>query len=99
MQFKPLGYRVFAKRLWDDCVGRIIKPDQNKKICREAVIVEKGQDVDTVKVGDHIIIGQYGQYEPPKFETDTNGKYKDCLIVNESEILGKIVGGKNGNSN
>lgn len=105
MQFKPLGYRVFAKRLWNPDIevkgtdGRIItikKPEMNKEIQREAVVVEKSDDVDSVNIGDHIIIGQYGKYEPPKFETDTNGKYKGCLIIREDDIMGKIIGGENG---
>lgn len=97
MQFKPLGRRVFAKRLWDENVGTLIKPRSNKQICREAKIMEVGEDVTIVNIGDHISIAQYGHYEPPKFEDDKEDRYKDCLIVNEDDILGKIIGGKNGN--
>ena len=89
---KPLGQRVLVKRIEADAIsaGGIVLPDTAKEKPQEAEVLSLGtggRDEDgkliefTVKVGDKVLISKYGGTEV-KIGGD------ECVIVNESDILG-----------
>lgn len=90
MRFRPLGLRVFARRNKDWESKIIHRPNNPDKQSLEVTIVEVGESVTCVSIGDKVAIGRFGQYQPPKFDMDKNMKYEDCVIVNLEDILGII---------
>ena len=91
---KPLGTRVLVKRIEDEeqqSDGGIFLPDTAKEKPQEAEVLalgngknEDGEIVEfSVAVGDKVLISKYGGTEV-KIDGD------ECLIMNESDILGII---------
>lgn len=87
MKARPLGIRILAKRNPDWESKIFVKANNSNKQSLEAIVLGVGKRVEEVKVGDRIIIARFGQYEPPPFDEDKEGKYKDCIIVNEDDAL------------
>ena len=95
MKLKPLEDRVVVKRLEaeEKTAGGIVLPDTAKEKPQEAEVValgngknDDGEVVEfSVKVGDQVLISKYGGTEV-KIDGD------ECLILNESDILGIIEG-------
>ena len=90
----PLGTRVLVKRIEEEeqkSEGGIFLPDSAKEKPQEAEILalgngknDDGEIVEfSVKVGDKVLISKYGGTEV-KIDGD------ECLILNESDILGII---------
>ncbi len=90
----PLGTRVLVKRIELDeqkSEGGIFLPDTAKEKPQEAEVValgngknDDGEIVEfSVKVGDTVLISKYGGTEV-KIGGD------ECVLVNESDILGII---------
>lgn len=91
---KPLGTRVLVKRIEDEeqkSDGGIFLPDTAKEKPQEAEVIalgtgknDEGEIVEfSVKVGDKVLISKYGG-------TDVKIDGDECLIMNESDILGII---------
>lgn len=90
----PLGRRVLVKRVEEEeqkSEGGIFLPDTAKEKPQEAEVLalgdgknDDGEKVEfSVKVGDKVLISKYGGTE---VKIDGN----ECLILNESDILGII---------
>ncbi|MDF1739865.1 MAG: co-chaperone GroES [Verrucomicrobiales bacterium] len=90
----PLGTRVLVKRIELDeqkSEGGIFLPDTAKEKPQEAEVValgngknDEGEIIEfSVKVGDTVLISKYGGTEV-KIGGD------ECVLVNESDILGII---------
>ncbi|MEC5127321.1 co-chaperone GroES [Verrucomicrobiales bacterium BCK34] len=90
----PLGTRVLVKRIELDeqkSEGGIFLPDTAKEKPQEAEVVALGNGKNdegdiiefSVKVGDTVLISKYGGTEV-KIGGD------ECVLVNESDILGII---------
>jgi len=90
----PLGTRVLVKRIEEEeqkSEGGIFLPDSAKEKPQEAEILalgngknDDGEIVEfSVKVGDKVLISKYGGTEV-KIDGD------ECLILNETDILGII---------
>tara|TARA_R110000850_G_scaffold230207_1_gene354926 strand:- start:1925 stop:2218 length:294 start_codon:yes stop_codon:yes gene_type:complete len=88
----PLGTRVLVKRIELDeqkSEGGIFLPDTAKEKPQEAEVIslgdgknDEGKIVDfSVKVGDTVLISKYGG-------TEVKVGGDECVIVNESDILG-----------
>lgn len=92
---KPLGTRVLVKRIEAEeqkSDGGIFLPDTAKEKPQEAEVLalgngknDDGEIVEfSVAVGDKVLISKYGGTE-----VKINGE--ECLILNESDILGVLV--------
>lgn len=90
----PLGTRVLVKRIELDeqkSDGGIFLPDTAKEKPQEAEVIALGNGKNddgeiiefSVKVGDQVLISKYGGTEV-KLGGD------ECVLVNESDILGII---------
>lgn len=90
----PLGTRVLVKRIELDeqkTEGGIFLPDTAKEKPQEAEVLalgngknDEGEIIEfSVKVGDKVLISKYGGTEV-KIDGD------ECVLVNESDILGII---------
>jgi len=88
----PLGTRVLVKRIEENeqkSEGGIFLPDTAKEKPQEAEVLalgngknDEGEVIEfSVKVGDKVLISKYGGTEV-KIGGD------ECLILNESDILG-----------
>jgi len=88
----PLGRRVLVKRIEQDeqkSEGGIFLPDTAKEKPQEAEVLslgngknDEGETVEfSVKVGDKVLISKYGG-------TEVKIDGEECLILNESDILG-----------
>ena len=92
----PLGRRVLVKRVDSEekTAGGIYLPDTAKEKPTEAEVLaigtgkdDEGKDVKdlfTVKVGNKVLISKYGG-------TEVKVDGVDCLIINETDILGIIA--------
>lgn len=93
MAIRPLYDRLVAKRVDEETktAGGIIIPDTAKEKPQEAEVLalgngknDEGKIIEfSVKVGDKVLISKYGGTE-----VKINGE--ECVIVNESDILGVI---------
>ncbi len=90
----PLGTRVLVKRIEENeqkSAGGIFIPDAAVEKPQEAEVISLGNGKNddgeiiefSVKVGDKVLISKYGGTEV-KIDGD------ECLILNESDILGII---------
>lgn len=90
----PLGRRVLVKRIEEDeqkSEGGIFLPDSAKEKPQEAEVIalgdgknDEGEKVEfSVSEGDKVLISKYGG-------TDVKIDGEECLILNESDILGII---------
>lgn len=90
----PLGTRVLVKRIEPDeqkSEGGIFLPDTAKEKPQEAEVIalgngknDEGEIVEfSVKVGDKVLISKYGG-------TEVKIDGAECVLVNESDILGII---------
>jgi chaperonin GroES len=92
----PLGRRVLVKRVESEekTAGGIYLPDTAKEKPTEAEVLalgigkdDEGKDVKdlfTVKAGNKVLISKYGG-------TEVKVDNVDCLIINETDILGIIA--------
>ncbi len=92
----PLGRRVLVKRVESEekTAGGIYLPDTAKEKPTEAEVLalgigkdDEGKDVKdlfTVKVGNKVLISKYGG-------TEVKVDAVDCLIINETDILGILA--------
>ena len=92
----PLGRRVLVKRVESEekTAGGIYLPDTAKEKPQEAEVLalgigkdDEGKDVKdlfTVKVGNKVLISKYGG-------TEVKIDAVDCLIINETDILGVLA--------
>ena len=92
----PLGRRVLVKRVESEekTAGGIYLPDTAKEKPTEAEVLavgigkdDEGKDVKdlfTVKISDKVLISKYGG-------TEVKVDNVDCLIINETDILGIIA--------
>ena len=88
----PLGTRVLVKRIELDeqkTDGGIFLPDTAKETPQEAEVIalgtgknDEGEIIEfSVKVGDKVLISKYGG-------TEVKVGGDECVLVNESDILG-----------
>ena len=88
----PLGTRVLVKRIELDeqkTDGGIFLPDTAKEKPQEAEVIalgtgknDEGEIIEfSVKVGDKVLISKYGG-------TEVKVGGEECVLVNESDILG-----------
>src|SRR3954463_9012899 len=92
----PLGRRVLVKRVESEekTAGGIYLPDTAKEKPQEAEVLavgigkdDEGKDVKdlfTVKTGNKVLISKYGG-------TEVKVDGEDCLIINETDILGILA--------
>ena len=92
----PLGRRVLVKRVESEekTSGGIYLPDTAKEKPQEAEVLalgigkdDEGKDVKdlfTVKTGNKVLISKYGG-------TEVKVDGVDCLIINETDILGILA--------
>ena len=94
-KFKPLGTRVLVKRIEEDdqkSDGGIFLPDSAKEKPQEAEVLalgngkkDDGEVIEfSVEVGDKVLISKYGG-------TEIKIGSEECLILNESDILGILA--------
>ncbi len=90
----PLGTRVLVKRIEEEeqqSEGGIFLPDSAKEKPQDAEVIALGNGKNddgeiiefSVKVGDKVLISKYGG-------TEVKIDGQECLILNESDILGII---------
>ena len=84
MLLEPLGERVIVKKEIQEKVGLIILPEDVKRQSLQGEVLHVGPDCHDVVIGDTILFGKYSGFDLP-----LNGRYKDCLLMNESDILCK----------
>ncbi len=90
MTLVPFGQRVLVKRHADDTIGPgkiIMRAETEKKTSLEGHVIAIGPDCEWVKKGDHIIFGRYAPFELPIRDAE----YKEILIMNEPDILARVV--------
>lgn len=87
--FEPLFNQVLVKLMVEPemTAGGIIIPEKARQKPDEGEIVEVGNDVKELKVGDHVIFGKYvGTVLTVDF---LEGEY---LLLHETDVLGRILG-------
>lgn len=89
MTLEPLGERVVVRRKINKKKGMIYIPDKSQKVSFVGRVECKGKDCVLVEVGDQVLFATYSGYEPQ----DLGDNYKDCLVMNEGDILAKIKEG------
>ena len=83
MRAKPLKDRIVVQRYEDDKTGAIIIPEYVKQASLRGIVRETGPECQWLNVDDMIVFGRYSGFEFPVREP----KYKDCLIMNEEDVL------------
>lgn len=93
MELKPLGERIVVRRDSAEETtdsGIVIKTEKQQETAKFGEVLAIGEGVGFVKVGDRILWARYSGTEIPDLE-----EYRNCLLMNEMEILAKI-GDSNG---
>lgn len=86
MIFKPLADRLLVKRtesLKQTASGLYI-PEQAKEKPSEGIVTEIGEQITSLKIGDHILFGKYSGTE-----ITVNGE--PHLIMRQEEVLGVMT--------
>jgi len=88
MNLHPYDDRLIVRRIKEETSsgGLIIMPEDVKRASLKGTIIEKGPDTITTQIGDTILFARYSGFELP-----LDGKYKDCLVMNEGDVLAKIT--------
>jgi co-chaperonin GroES (HSP10) len=89
MKLETLQTRVIVKKTpCETKTGLIIIPDEALKNPLTGTVIVVGEDCTMVKVGDKVL---YGTYSGSGFTIpEITEEYKDCLLMNEEDILAKI---------
>lgn len=90
MILKPYGRRLIVRRDVKEKIGSIIVPETAKKTPLIGTVLAVGPECVYVEVGEKIIFGRFGFYEPP----DVDGEFKGCLIINEDDVLASVMDNK-----
>ena len=95
MIIEPYGERLIVKRLAESETRKsgLVLPDSVKERSLVGRVVHRGPDAVQVQEGDIIFFAKYsGVMLPTEEKYIDRDKYADCLIMNESDILGRLVG-------
>ena len=86
MRLEPYGSRLVVRREVKDKIGAIYVPEDAKKTPLIGTVLAAGTECVFAEVGQKIIFGRFGFYEPP----DVEGEFKGCLIINEADVLARV---------
>jgi len=85
--FKPLGKVVLVERFEEETKlgsGILYAATGYEKKAAEGIVLSIGDEVERdIKVGDHVLFAKYSG-------SDFWQNDKDCLLLSEDDILGKI---------
>ena len=83
MNFKPLNKKILVQRIEEEQTtsSGIILPDSAKEESSIAIVKAVANDVEEIKVGDKIVLSQYGGTKLP-----LNGE--EYLVLEAESILG-----------
>ncbi len=84
--FLPLGDRIFVAYTeeLERTSGGIYVPDSAREKPQRGTVEGVGKDVETLKVGDHVL---FDKYSGTKIRIGND----DCLILKEEDILGVFI--------
>ena len=94
MIIEPYGERLIVKRLAESETRKsgIILPESVKDRSLIGRVVHCGPDAIHVQESDIIFFAKYsGVMLPTEDKFIDRERYADCLIMNESDILGRLV--------
>ncbi len=91
MQISPFGERLIVRQLSETERSGIVIPKDSAQL-RSFVgeVIAAGPETDFVKVGDVILFAKYSGSRLSVDGKYLTNAYEDCLVMNESDILGRI---------
>jgi len=86
MSFRPLGTNILVRRKeqMTETKGGIIIPDSYRDRCTEGKILEIGDEITKVKIGEEVLFAKYAG------TTIENQADADLLVISESNVLGVV---------
>ena len=92
IKLEPFGERLLAKRMSpDETPGGILFPETKKMVSLLAKVLHVGPDCTWVKVDDTIFFGRYAPFILPLEDIEGIEDRSEVLIMNEADVLCKIV--------
>ena len=86
MELLPLGERIIVRKQMEEVSsGGIIMTSGTQETSKIGTVIATGEAVGFVKVGDEIVWARYSGTEIMEVED-----YRDCLLMNEQDILAKV---------
>lgn len=86
MELLPLGERVIVRKKMEEIsAGGIILTSSTQETSKIGTVIAKGEAVCWVDVGDELVWARYSGTEITEIED-----YRDCLLMNENDILAKV---------
>ena len=89
-ELEPMGERLLVERVSEEKVGVIIMPDSKRKVSLRGKVLKTGPDCVWVEEGDNIFFGRYASFSLPLEDLGEN-EPKEILIMNEQDVLAKII--------
>ena len=87
MILKPHGARLIVRRdMEEKSAGGIIMPEQSKQVSLIGTVVATGPECEVASVGERVLFARFGFFELP-----IGGDYKNCLLMNEEDVLANVV--------
>lgn len=87
MILKPHGSRLIVRRDMEEVSsGGIIMPEMSKQVSLMGTVIAVGPSCTIAEQGDRVLFARFGFFELP-----IGGDYKNCLVMNEEDVLANVV--------
>ena len=85
----PYGERIIVRKQESRKFRHIITPDSALELSLIGIVIAVGKNALWAKAGDTVLFGKHAGFAIPGF--DGGDFYKDCLLMNNDDLLAKVI--------